>query len=99
MIFFILAQIVAWVCNIFIIMLLIRTVLSWVVFSGYRYNRTFGRLYDIFTALTEPVVAPVRRLIRRFVNTGYFDFSPLLTFFIVILVSRILRTILIGLID
>jgi len=92
MIFFILAQLVSWISNILIILLLVRSVLSWIVYSGYRnrYNYTLGRIFRILTALTEPLVAPVRRFISRFVNTGPIDFAPLATFFIIIIVSRIL---------
>ena len=90
MIFYVLAQIVSWISNIFIIMLLARAVLSWIVFSGYRHNSQLGRLYQFLCGVTEPVVAPVRRLISRFVNTGPMDFAPLATFFIIIIASRIL---------
>jgi|GEM_PF-175602 len=96
MIFYFLAVLISWICNILIIVLLVRSVLSWIVFSGYRnrYNYTLGRIYRILTAITEPIVAPVRRFISRFVNTGPIDFAPVATFFIIIIISRILTGIL-----
>ena len=98
MVFFVLARLVSIVCNILIFVLLARSVLSWVVFSGYRYNPWLGRIYQILNAITEPIVGPVRRFISRFVNTGPFDFAPLATFFIIIVISRILTSLLIALI-
>jgi len=97
MIFFILAQIVVWISNILIIILLIRSVLSWVVYSGTRYNSSIGRVFRILTDITEPIVAPVRRLISRFVNTGMLDLAPLVSFYLIIIISRILTTILYAL--
>ena len=98
MIFLILAQIISWVCNILILILLARSVLSWVVFSGYRRNPTLMKIYQVLTDITEPIVAPLRRLISRFVRPGPVDFAPLLAFFLLIIISRILTRILIALI-
>ena len=97
MFFIILAQIVIWISNVLIIILLARSVLSWVVYYGNRYNSGLGRVFQILTNITEPIVAPVRRLISRFVNTGSLDLAPLATFFLIILVSRILTAILYAL--
>ena len=98
MIFAILAQIVLWVSQILIIILIARAVLSWVVFYGRQFNSPLGRVYNILSAITEPLVAPVRRLISRFINTGPVDIAPLATFFIILLVSRILVAILYSLV-
>ena len=94
MIFLILAYIVLWVSNILIIILLARSVLSWIIYSGIRYNSNLNRVFQILSAITEPIVSPVRRLISRFVNTGMLDLAPLVTFFIIIIISRILTGIL-----
>lgn len=96
--FIILAQIIIWISNILIIILLARSVLSWVIYSGIRYNRNLGRLFQILTSITEPIVSPVRRFISRFVNTGMLDLAPLVTFFIIIIISRILTSILYALV-
>ena len=97
MVFYILAQLVSWISNILIIILLARSVLSWVVFSGYRYNPQLGRVYRILTGITEPLVSPVRRFLSRFIRTGHLDLAPLATFFIIMIVSRILIWIFYGL--
>jgi len=97
MIFFILAQLISWVCQILIIILIARAILSWVVFYGRQYNSPISRIYNILSSITEPIVAPVRRLISRFINTGPIDIAPLATFFIILIISRILTAILMGL--
>jgi len=90
----IITQIILVVSNILIIVLLARALLSWIIYFGVRYDSALGRFYRFLTNITEPLVAPVRRLLSRFINTGMFDLAPLVTFFIIIIVSRILITIL-----
>jgi len=97
MVFFVLAQVVSWVCQILIVILIVRSVLSWFVFYNRRYNSGIGRVYQILSAFTEPIVAPVRRIISRFVNTGPIDFAPLAAFFLIMIVRWILVAILLGL--
>ena len=97
MIFYVLAQIVSWISTILIILLLARSALSWVVFSGYRHNPQLNRIYSILNGLTEPFVAPVRRLISRFINTGPIDLAPLVTFFLITIIRLILIRIFISL--
>jgi len=97
MIFVILAQLVYWVCQILIIILIARAVLSWIVIYGRQFNSPLGRIYHILSAITEPIVAPVRRLISRFINTGPIDIAPLATFIIIMIIRVILTAILLGL--
>ena len=97
MIFLILAQLVYWICQILIFILIARAILSWIVFYGRQHKSILGRIYSVLTAITEPIVAPVRKLISRFINTGPVDIAPLATFLIVMIVSRILTAILLGL--
>jgi len=97
MIFVILAQLVYWVCQILIFILIARAILSWVVFYGRQFNSPLGRIYHILSAITEPIVAPVRRLISRFINTGPVDIAPLITFIIIMIIRVILTAILLGL--
>ena len=97
MVFIILAQLIYWVCQVLIIVLIARAILSWIVFYGKQFNSPIGRIYHILSTVTEPIVAPVRRFISRFINTGPVDIAPLATFFIIMIVSRILTAILLGL--
>ena len=98
MIFYILGRLVGLVCNILIIILLVRSVLSWFVYSSYRRYPQLEQLYRFLSSITEPIVSPVRRFINRFVNTGPIDLAPLATFFIIIIISRILTRLLFALI-
>ena len=97
MIFLILAHIVSWVCQILILILIARAILSWIVYYGRRYNSPLNRIHNILYAITEPIVAPIRRLISRFINTGPVDIAPLAAFFIIMIISRVLTAILMGL--
>jgi len=68
--------------NLYIIIIILRAILSW--FSVDPYNP----LYRLLINITEPVLAPIRRLIPI---TGI-DFSP----FIAILLIQILMNLLTG---
>ena len=95
--FIILAQIIYWICQILIFILIARAVLSWIVYFGRQYNTPLYRVHNVLAAITEPIVAPVRKLISRFINTGPVDIAPLATFFIIMIISRILTAILYNL--
>ena len=97
MVFLILAQLVYWICQILIFVLIARAILSWIVYFGRQFNTPIGRIYHVLSTITEPIVAPVRRLISRFINTGPIDIAPLATFFIIMIISRVLTAILLGL--
>ena len=75
-----------------IIMLLLaaRAVCSWFVRSG---GGTVYKVYQMLTMLTEPVVAPCRKITSKF-NTGMFDISILLAFFLVMIARDILIRVL-----
>jgi YggT family protein len=71
-------------------MLLARAVLSWFV-NPYRGNQRgpVHRINNLLVQLTEPIVAPCRKLLSRF-NTGMFDFSVLVAMLAVMLVRNLL---------
>ena len=60
--------IIRYVCDILTILILLRVVVSW--YSP----RPTNKLVIILYRLTEPILAPLRRIIPR---VGRFDFSPL----------------------
>ena len=64
----------------FVILLLARAVLSWVNIGGYQ-------IRDLVFRLTEPILAPVRRMLP---TTGGVDFSPLIVLFGLALLRNIL---------
>lgn len=86
----VLSRAISWFFRVLIYLLLGRAILSWFVAgsSGSYGNPALIRIYEICTELTEPFVAPCRKLLQRF-NTGVFDFSVLLAFFLIQITERI----------
>lgn len=81
--FVIVAQIVSVVLTIYYWLIIIRAILSWV--NPDPNNPVVNLLYR----LTEPVLAPIRRRIP--VGNRYgIDFSPLIAFFIIIIIKSLL---------
>ena len=68
-------------------MLLIRALLSWVSIDPYS---SAGKAYQVLIDLTEPIIRPCRQFLNRYVNTGMFDFSIILAFFLLAIVQRVL---------
>jgi YggT family protein len=68
------------------ILILARIILSWVNVSSYQ----LYQIRDLVFRLTEPILAPVRRLLP---STAGIDFSPM----IVLIVAWFLRSLLIQL--
>ncbi len=85
---YILIRAINWFAQILILALVIRAILSWFARDPYS---TLGKAYMVMVRLTEPIVSPCRRLIQRMhVNTGMFDFSVLLAFFLIEIAARLL---------
>lgn len=82
----IIAYIIIRLVDIFSIVLFIRCILSWIMPGQY------NRLTSFFFEVTEPVVAPVRKLLYRieFFRSIPVDFSCLATMLLLELISRIL---------
>ena len=75
--------------DVILFLLLGRAVCSWIARPG----STAYRLYQVFVSLTEPVVAPCRKITSRYI-TGTFDFSVLLAFLLVSFARSLLLTML-----
>lgn len=86
----ILARAITWFAQIMVFSLAARAILSWFVRDPYS---TLGKIYEILIKVTEPIVSPCRKILSRF-NTGMFDFSVLLAFFLVEIVANLLIRIL-----
>jgi len=80
-----LIRLVQGVANILFWLLLIRAVMSWFVQGNY--NRTFHDVYRVLVQLTEPILAPIRRLLPA---TGPIDVSPLVALILIRVVERVL---------
>lgn len=84
----VLVRAIYWFAQVLTVALIARAVLSW--FAGNAYSPV-GRIYHFFVTLTEPLVGPCRRLLYRFdINTGMFDLSVLMAFFLVEIVANLL---------
>ena len=68
-----------WFSELLTTVMLVRCIFSWIQPNPYG---ILGKFQALSIRLTEPVVAPCRMLLSR-VNTGMFDFSILLAFFLV----------------
>jgi len=85
----ILIRAISWFSQILITLLCVRALISW--FAQNPYSRA-AHYYSILVKITEPFVAPCRKLLSHF-NTGMFDFSVLLAFFFIMLITKVLNMI------
>ncbi|QBS37737.1 YggT family protein [Thermaerobacter sp. FW80] len=72
-------------------LLLIRVIMSWFVQGNY--NRTFHDVYRVLVQLTEPILAPIRRVMPA---TGPMDLSPLVALLLIRLVETLLVRLLLA---
>lgn len=72
----------------FSLAILIRVILSWVRFDPYHPVSVF------IHGVTEPVLAPIRRLLP---STGMIDFSPLVAILLLQIVQAVLTQLLLSL--
>ena len=70
--------------------LLAQIILSWLVVAGVR-NDTVARLYNALGTILEPLMAPLRRVVPR---VGLFDITPLVAFFVLFIVRRVIERVL-----
>ena len=75
--------------QIYIILIIIRAVLSWVQINPVG---QFFKIYIFIIQITEPTMRPIREILHKIFPTSPIDFSPL----IVIIVLNVLKNILIG---
>ena len=74
-------------------LLIARAICSWFVRGR---SGTGYKIYSTLTMLTEPIVAPCRKITQRF-PTGMFDFSVILAMFLVMIVRDVLIRLLLML--
>jgi YggT family protein len=77
--------------NILYVLLLARVLMSWFR-PRYRTagNAWFFHLEEITWRATEPLLAPIRRLLPQ---TGMFDFSPIVLFLVLQVLQNLVRSI------
>ena len=85
-----LASILSRLIEIYMIVVLINVLLSWVVFSTQ--NQTIRRIYVLTGQLVDPTLQPIRRVCKPLSQNIGIDFSPIiLLFFLHFLNSMLLR--------
>ncbi len=65
------------------LLLVIRCIVSWFPIG---YNKIIEFLYNI----TEPILAPIRKLLSRTSYNLYVDFSPVVAYLIITLLQRLI---------
>lgn len=79
------SQFVYWLFEALIIAIVARALLSW-------FNLAPGnRLTVLLEEITEPVIAPIRRVMPRM---GMLDLSPMVALFVLMLIQRLLLDVL-----
>ena len=76
-----LAYVVDMAFEVYIFILFARVICSWIRVNPY------GKVFQFIFSLTEPLLAPIRRLMPR---TMMLDFSPMILMFVLILLQRLL---------
>ena len=76
-----LAYVVDIAFEVYIFILFARVICSWIRVNPY------GKVFQFIFSLTEPMLAPIRRLMPR---TMMLDFSPMILMFVLILLQRLL---------
>ncbi len=84
-----LGMLLAQAVQIYIIIIIIRAVLSWFQISP---SSEFFKVYLFIIQITEPVMRPVRDFMHRIFPASPVDFSPI----IIIVVLNMLKNILMG---
>ena len=84
-----LSMLLAQAVQIYIIIIIIRAVLSWFQISP---SGEFFKVYLFIIQITEPVMRPIRDFLHRIFPASPVDFSPI----IVIMVLNVLKNILMG---
>ena len=71
--------------NVLTWLIIIQCLMSWFPGAGY------SRAYEILSMFTEPLVGPIREVLFRYIDIPI-DFSPIIAFFIISMVQRLIIT-------
>lgn len=88
-------QLISYIFSLLQLVILARIILGFVVqymaMQGGGAPDILARLYDVVFAVTEPVLAPIRRLLPQ---TGMIDFSPLVVIIVLAVIQQVLRALI-----
>jgi YggT family protein len=78
--------VIYWLCQVLTIAIICTAVLSWIVMASPR-NRTVINLYLVFRQITNPILAPLRRIIPLI---GAIDITPIVAFIILQIIAQVI---------
>jgi YggT family protein len=76
------------VIDLFVLVIIVTAVLSWLIAFNVLNprNPVVGRIWDILVRLTEPALAPIRRLLP---NLGGIDISPVILILLLMFLKKL----------
>jgi len=83
-----------WILRLYELVLLIRVVLSWLRLPPY--HPVMRRVAPAIYAVTEPLLAPIRRWLAPYQRNFPLDFSVLILYFAIEIVRRLLPRLMLG---
>ncbi len=86
--------VVGWILRLYELVLLIRVVLSWLRLPPY--HPVMRRVAPAIYAVTEPLLAPIRKWLAPYQRNSPFDFSVLILYFAIEIVRRLLPRLMFG---
>jgi len=77
------------VLNLYVYVIIAAAILSWLVAFNVvnRYNEVVRSIWNLVTALTEPLLRPIRGLVPNF---GGIDISPIILLLLIFLLERVI---------
>ena len=82
------AAILRLLIDIYVFIVIANVFLSWIVFASR--NLTIDKIYKITSQLVDPLLQPIRNLIRPLTGNLGIDFSPMVLIFLMIILRRML---------
>ncbi|MBC5995980.1 YggT family protein [Romboutsia ilealis] len=67
--------------DLLIFVIFVQCIMTWIP------GATQTKLYDILSAITDPIEEPIRSVLYRYINSPL-DFTPIIAFFIIRLAQR-----------
>jgi YggT family protein len=76
------------ICQVLTFAVFFNAILSWIVMASPR-NRFVISLYQVFRQITDPILAPLRRIIPLI---GMMDITPIVAIIILQIISQVIAT-------
>lgn len=85
-----LADVLSQALNIYMFIVFVNVILSWVVFSTQ--NEIIRQIYSFTGQLVDPILQPIRRVMQPMSRNIGIDFSPMVLLFLLYILSSLLET-------